>query len=274
MKRKFLFILAIIPFLATSCGEGVGNKTFYIDRTEEVTNSYEDDTLAYSNHAYYKGWSEIKPQLDLGNNLFVILTQTSCSHCNKFKNTFVDYCKSNSLAYGVIERNGTTAESYYEYHAQVDALNAYYNYTDDSENYIESSTPSIVGVNSSKAFEILGGNATTARLTAEMKKFCTYTNVYHSRTVSSIKTDALTYLLNYDDESSASFYKENLISKIRTTKKTVNIVDYSLMDEENKNSLLDKYDLKSFEPLLIKGDTRINVKNDSDAAESLIKSSL
>ncbi len=274
MKKKILFILSIAPFLITSCNEGVGNKTFYIDRTEEVAYSYEDDNLAYSNHAYYKGWQEIKPQLDLGNNLFVILTQTTCSHCNKFKNTFIDFCKNNSLAYGVIERNGATSESYYEYHAQVDAMNAYYNYTEENENYIQSATPSIVGMNSNKAFEIIGGNASAARLSAEMKKFCTYTNVYHSRNVSSIKSNVLTYLLNYEDEISVSYYKEKLLSKIKTTKKTVNIVDYSLMDEENKKSLLTKYSLESFEPLLIKGDTLINVKNDPDAAESLIKSSL
>lgn len=274
MKCKSVIVLTILPMLLASCTDGVGNKTFFIDRTEEVNFSFEDDTDAYVNHAYYKNWDEIKPQLEMGVGMLVILTQVTCGHCTRFKNTFIDYCKLNSIAYGVIENSGKTYETYQEYHKQVDDMNEFYGYKEGDENYIAAATPSVLGLNKSKGFEMIGGAVTSSRLTAELKRFVTYTNIYHTRTFSITSEDNLKYILNTDDSNSVSFYENELYPLAKKSKKRVDIIDYNLMDEEDRVSLFEAYSLTSYEPLLMLGDKSVNTKNDPDNAKSLIASYL
>lgn len=271
MKKRVVLGISILPLLLTSCGDGVGSKTFFVDRTEEVNLSFEDDTLAYSNHAYYKNWDEIKPQLDLGIGMLVVLTQTTCGHCTRFKDTFVGFCKANSIAYGVIENTGKTYETYQEYHKQVDALNEYYGYAEGDEELISAATPSVLGLNSEKAFEIVGGAVTYSRLSVEVKRFVTLTEIYHTRTFSITDEKTLKYLLDSTNNDSVEFYKNELYPEIKKSKKRVDIIDFDLLDDTNKQSVLDAYSINEYEPLLICEDGTVNVKNDLDAARSLIK---
>jgi|GEM_PF-5814178 len=270
MKNRAALIFSLIPMLLTSCGDGVGNRTFFIDRTEEVSFTFEDDTAAYMNHAYYKNWDEIKPQLEMGVGMLVILTQVTCGHCTRFKDTFVDYCKSNSIAYGVIENSGKTCETYQEYHRQVDALNEFYGYKEGDSNYIQAGTPSVLGLNKVKGFEMVAGAVTSSKLQYELKRFVTYTNIYHTRTFSITSENTLKYILNTDDADSVTFYQEELYPSAKASRKRIDVIDYNLMDEEDKASLFAAYSITSYQPLVIYGETKIDIKNDLDGAKSLI----
>lgn len=275
MKNKFFLLLSTIPFIvACSNIDGVGKRSYYLDRSLDLPSKVEDGENGYKATRYYNGSDEIISALESGQDILLSTSSDNCSHCADFDPTFSSYVIKSKLVFGML---GLENKGVAEYRAMIDQMNNYYGYVDGDDGYLDGATPTLYLLNKERCVTLQLGPTSFNGLDTKLKAKCTYTNTYRTRKYSSlagISDNSLVFLFDSTDKTSSDFYASSFRDVAKKSKTKSYVIDYGSMNEEDKASTLSKYGLDSYSPTLIKGNSIIDIKNASADAEALIKSSL
>lgn len=240
MRKRFL-VLSLLPFALLSCKEETGY--YYKDNSFQLARNGDFFLSDFSKFEEYDelgnddSASSTISYSEMGESFCIIRTSSNCHACNSFKQAFIDFIKDTFLDITVYSSENVSINSYISTlteHFGEDKLES----TDDCK--FMSKTPVIYYGNEKAGIKIANyGSVSKKELTKNFFEKGSITNLYKFSSIEALKEgmehyEPLVYLLNENEESSVSFYKENIYQKAIKSKKATFVVSLSRANRENK----------------------------------------
>jgi hypothetical protein len=264
-KKASLFIIASLAL--TGCASSSENEegTYIIDKNGDYLLQEPVDYLSASND---KRASSLILEAEAGNTCYFLVTSEGCSHCQTFEPTFIASLVKNDYEITIFHKTKNTTTQYSE---DLTALQNKYG-SDDSKGGVDGATPRLYRISQDGCYryEMYSNMDNEKIFSSYMNQRVTFSSItrFHSISAFSSKKNSsgLSFIYNPDDSDSLSFYYDHLYPLAKTSKKTLDILDYSSLSNEDKASMDSNYS-----PLLSYSGSTIDIKSEKASALSLIE---
>jgi hypothetical protein len=252
MAMKKRFSLLLVPLLCVfSCqsSSSVDSSLPSIDKNGNIYGE-SDTSKGYTDILYERDADQILQEVDEGGEVLLLLASAACSHCVEFEPIMVEWAEKTgaevSLFY-IGEDDDRTA-----FNANcVTIYNRYKN-----EEFIES-TPTLYLLDSSSIMllDFYENDANIAKFTSYMGSVVNVAGVRRFRSESPLASflaasDCLVYLLDLSDSASVSYYWSTIYPLAKKSLKSLALIEYGSMSEEDQAMTLALLSLPSSAPYL------------------------
>lgn len=263
MKRTLSLFLLLPLALLSSCT--TTSKRVPLARNGDISSASVD---SYDGVCIAESASRLIERVNQGESVAFLFTSTSCSHCIAWEPTFVSFLKQENYEVTLFH-NGVLSVN--EYNQAVSLLQNYYH----DSTQIDGSTPKLFIADQSSFTYIGAANLTLQtlhngfRAQADEGHITTFRSVEAYQSFLGDNSDTLTYL--YDSTAGSigsSFYVNTLFPKAKSASKSLALLDFEAMDDENKAAALALYGLTSFAPILQENSSVFDLTKESEMAKA------
>lgn len=265
IKKTPLIIIFALTLVGCNTSSSNDEGTYIIDKNGDYLYS---EPTSYLSAESNKRAASLIAEADAGNTCYFLFTSEGCSHCISFEPIFIASLVSNDYEITIFHK---TSDNLTQYSEDLTTFQNKYG-KDDSKGGVDGATPRLYRIDKDGChrYEMYSNMDSEKVFSSYMNQRVSFSSItrFHSFTsfTNEKNSSGLSFVYDPTDSYSLSFYYDHLYSLAKNSDKTLDVLDYSSLSDDEKASLDSNY-----HPLLTYDEDTIDVKSEEASALSLIE---